>query len=136
MQVCWRSQAFVSSSGIKEPFLTSPGGPWEGLDGWAAKELFHWRSPQEVKTGLALFSITAIVIVVQSLAETFYVFAFVLLLDTWNAKGSSVPNHKKNESPGLPSGHQLPSAWGKSKICPKVEVWEFPIGSHFEQACT
>lgn len=61
-------------------------------------------------------------------------FVFILLLDTWNAKGSSLPNHKKNESPGLPSGHQLPSAWGKSKICPKVEVWEFPVGSHFKQS--
>ena len=40
-------------------------------------------------------------------------FAFVLLLDTWNAKGSSVPNHEKNESPGLPLGHQLPSALGQ-----------------------
>lgn len=106
----------------------------EGLDGWVAKELFHWWSPQEVKTGLALFSITAIVIMVQSLAGNFYMFAFILLLDTWNAKGSSLPNHKKNESPGLPSGHQLPSAWGKSKICPKVEVWEFPVGSHFKQS--
>lgn len=32
---------------------------------------------------------------------------FFLILDSWNAKGSSVPSHR-NESPGFPLGHQLP----------------------------
>ena len=123
---------FISSSGTKEPFLTSPGGHWEDMDGWEAKELFQWQSLQEVKTGLV--SIRVIVFMVQSLAGIFYLFAFVLLLDTENAKGSSVPNRKKNESPGLPLGHQLPSAWSKSKIFPKIEVWEFPSDSHFRQS--
>lgn len=37
--------------------------------------------------------------------------------DTWNIEGSSVPSHKKTESPGLPLRHHLPfesGANGKS----------------------
>lgn len=93
---------FISSSGTKKPFLTSPGGHWEDMDGWEAKELFQWQSLQEVKTGLALFSIRVIVFMVQSPAGIFYLFAFILLLDTWNAWGSCVPNTRRMKAQDFP----------------------------------
>lgn len=41
VQVCWRSQAFTSSSGTKESPLPSPGEYWEDMDGQEAKILFQ-----------------------------------------------------------------------------------------------
>lgn len=38
---------------------------------------------------------------------------------------------RKEKSPGLSASF---STWGKSKICPKTEVRELPVGSNFKQS--